>query len=147
MDKWTSVPEMIHTVRLSVVKLTAILIALSLVGRDLGSAFGFAIGAVLALWQFGRLSNAVAKSLQMSKEAAQVYAASRYVLRYLTVAAVLAFVYFSEGLNFYAAFAAMLLVKVVIVGYAFGQVLREGGVAYLWQLAARRGAKGGDSDG
>lgn len=147
MDRWTSVPEMMRAVRLSVLKLAAVLIVLSLIGRDLGSAFGFAIGAVLALWQFGRLANSAAKSLRMSKEAAQVYAASSYVLRYLTVAVFLALVYFSKGINFYAAVVGTLLVKVVIVGYTFGHVLREGGLAYLRKLAARRGAKGGDNDG
>lgn len=147
MNKWTSVPEMMQAVRLSVLKLAAVFIILSLIGRDLGSSFGFAIGTVLSLWQFGRLANSVTKSLQMSKAAAQVYAASSYVLRYLTIAAVLAAVYFSEGINFYAAIIGTLTVKIVIVGYTFGQILRDSGLAYLRQLAARRGVKGGDSDG
>lgn len=147
MDKWTSVPEMMRAVRSSLFKVAAVLITLALIGRDLGSAFGFAIGTLLSIWQLDRLANSVTKSLQMSKEAAQVYAAGSYVFRYLTVAAVLGLVYFSEGINFYAAVIGTLLVKVVIVSCTVGQVLREGGLAYLRQLAARRGQKGGNSNG
>lgn len=145
MDNWTSVPGMLRSVRLAVLKLAGILILLAVIGKDFGSAFGFAIGTALSLWQFGRLANSVAKSLQMSKEAAQVYAASNYVVRYLTVAALLALVYFSPGINFYATILGMFLVKIVIVGRAVGQIVRDGGIAYLRQLAGRRGQKGGDS--
>ncbi len=145
MDNWTSVPEMLRSVRLSVLKIAGVLILLAIVGQDFASAFGFAIGAALSLWQFGRLANSVGKSVQMSKEAAQVYAATSYVVRYLTLAALLALVYFSKGINFYAAILGVLLVKIVIVGRAVGQAVREGGSAYLRQLAGRRGQKGGDS--
>lgn len=144
MDSWTSVPEMLRSIRLTVLKIAGVLIVLAVTGRDFGSAFGFAIGTTLALWQFGRLTNSVAKSVQMSKEAAQVYAASSYAVRYLTAAALLALVYFSDGINFYAAIVGMFLVKIVIVGRAVGQIVREGGIAYLRQLAGRRGQKGGD---
>ena len=144
MDSWTSVPEMLRSVRLAVLKIAGVLILLAVWGKDLGSAFGFAIGTALSLWQFGRLASSVAKSLQMSKEAAQVYAASSYVIRYLTAAALLALVFFTDGINFYATLAGMFLVKLVIIGYAIRQIMREGGLAYLRQLAGRRRQKGGD---
>lgn len=147
MDKWASVPEMMRAVRLTVLRISGVLVFIALVGQDLGSAFGVAIGTALSLWQFSHLARSVAKSLQMAKAAAQLYAASNYVFRYLVIAALLALVYFSPGINFYAAIVGTLLVKVVIVGTTVVQALREGGSAYLRQLTARRGQKGGSSDG
>lgn len=144
MNNWMNVPEMLRSVRLAVLKIAGVLILLAMIGQDLGSAFGFAIGAAFSLWQFGRLTDSVAKSLQMSKEAAQVYAASTYVFRYLMAAVLLALVFFSDGINFYAALVGMLLVKIVIVGRAVRQIVREGGFAYLRQLVSRRRQKGGD---
>ncbi len=144
MNNWISVPEMLRSVRLSVLKVAGVLILLAIWGKDLGSAFGFAIGTALSLWRFGRLSNSVAKSLRMSKEAAQVYAASSYAIRYLTTAVLLALVFFTDGINFYAALAGLFLVKLVIIGYTIRQIMREGGLAYLRQLAGRRRQKEGD---
>ncbi|HBK85590.1 MAG TPA: hypothetical protein DDZ53_06125, partial [Firmicutes bacterium] len=65
-------------------------------------------------------------------------------IRYLTAAALLALVFFTEGINFYAALAGLFLVKLVIIGYAIRQLIREGGLAYLRKMAGRRRQKGGD---
>jgi hypothetical protein len=143
MDKWTSVPVMMRSIRLSVVKIAGILILLSLLGRDLPSAFGFAIGALLSLWQFGRLAHAANRSLAMHKAQAQVYVTSRYVLRYLVVGSVLGFVYFTENINFFATVVGLLLVKLVIIIQALRQAVREGGIAYLRQMM-QRVRKGGE---
>lgn len=140
MDKWTDVSAMLYSVRRSVLIIAAVLVGLSLVGGDLASAFGFAIGAALSLWQFSRLTKSVAKSLQMTKEAAQVYGASSYIVRYLIIAAALTIIYFTDGINFYAAFIGLLFVKIVIVSRALQKLLQTSGAAYLRQFRQ----KGGD---
>lgn len=141
MDSWTSLPHMRRAVAGAVLKIAGVLILLALLGRDLGSALGFAIGASLSLWQFNHLANSVIKVLQKPKAQAQISAASNSVLRYLVVAGFLTLIFFTPAINFYAAFVGLLLVKLVIIGTALRQALRQGGVAYLKQLADRRRRK------
>ncbi len=144
MSNWNSVPEMQRSVRSSVLKIAGALIAIALMGRQLGIAFGLAIGTCLSLWQFSQIINSVAKILQKPKAQAQVHAASSYVMRYLIIAGMLALVYFTEEINFFATFIGLLMVKIVIIGWAIRQALREGGAAYLRQLIRTPSRRGGD---
>lgn len=144
MGNWNSVPEMQRAVRLSVLRLAGALIALALVGKQLGIAFGFAVGTCLSLWQFRQIANSVARVVQMPKAQAQAHASSSYVMRYLIISLMLTLVYFTEEVNFYATFVGLLLVKIVIISSAIQQALREGGAAYLRNLISTQGRKGGD---
>ncbi len=143
MDNWNSVPEMEKAVRSMVLKLACALIGLALVAKQLAIAFGLAIGTSLSLWQFHQIINSVARIVQLPKAQAQVHATSSYVVRYLIIALMLAIVYFTEEVNFFATFFGLLLVKIVIIGVAVRQALREGGAAYLRNLISTRSRKGG----
>lgn len=143
MDNWNSVPEMEKAVRSMVLKLACALIGLALVAKQLAIAFGLAIGTSLSLWQFRQIINSVARIVQLPKAQAQVHATSSYVVRYLIIALMLAIVYFTEEVNFFATFFGLLLVKIVIIGVAVRQALREGGAAYLRNLISTRSRKGG----
>ena len=138
VDKWTDTPVMLMSVRRWVLGIAAGLVLSAAVTREWPMAFGLAIGTALALWHLSRIVLSVAKSLTMSKEEAQVYGAVAYVTRYLTTAAVLAFVYFSGNISFGALVVGLLLPKIVITVAAVRQQLKEGGIAYLKRWAAGR---------
>lgn len=143
MDRWNSVPEMLQSVRLSVLKVALVLCGLALLGKDLGSLLGLAVGALLALWQFGSLSASMQKAVQMGKLQAEAYSAIRYMMRYFVIALAVTAAYFTKELNFAAVIVGLFLVKIVIIGYAVREAIREGGAAYLRQLALKRVRKEG----
>lgn len=144
MDNWTGVPEMLRDVSSTALKLAGVLIVLSLMTGDLGSALGFAIGSVLSLWRIVSIANSVGRLIQQNPQVAQTRAASSYIVRYLLVAVVLTMVYFTKVASFYATIIGLFLVQVVIVAKAIQQLLREGGMAYLRQLITRQRRRGGD---
>lgn len=143
MDRWSSVPEMMQSVRLTVLKLAATLIGMALLGRNLQMALGLLTGTLLGLWQFGSLASSMQRVVQMEKQQAEAHAVVRYLLRYGVIALTLAAVYFTSEMNFAAAIVGLFLVKIVIVGSAVREAIAEGGAAYLRQLARKRVRKEG----
>lgn len=143
MDRWNTVPEMLQSIRLAVLKLALLLAGLALLNRDLPSALGLLIGCLLSLWQLGSLATSMQKAVQMLKLQAELYSAVRYIVRYFVVAAALAAAYFIGGVNFAAVVVGLFLVKLVIIGYAVRDAIRAGGAAYLRQLALKRVRKEG----
>lgn len=143
MDRWNTVPEMLQSVRLGVLKLAAFLLLLAILGRDLPSALGLMVGTLLSLWQFGSLATSMQKAVSMEKHQAEAYAALRYLLRYGVIALALAAVYFTPEVGFASAVVGLFLVKIVIIGSAVREAIAAGGTAYLRQLARRRVRKEG----
>ncbi len=143
MDRWSSVPEMLQSVRLAVLKVAGFMVIMAVLGRDLPSVLGVLVGTLLALWQFGSLASSMQRAVQMDKQQAEAYAALRYLLRYGVIALSLAAAYFTPELNFAAVVIGLFLVKIVIIGYAVRAAIAAGGVAYLRQLVQKRERKEG----
>lgn len=143
MDRWQTVPEMMHAIRLAVLKTALVLIAFALLGKNWPVAIGLSVGVLLALWHFGSLCKSARKSVQMTKHQAEAYAAIRYMIRYAVLAIALFALRASQGINIAAVFVGLLLPKVVIVGYALRSVIVAGGRSYLHQLTRKRVRKEG----
>ncbi len=147
MGEWTTVPEMVRSIRRNVLILSGSLLLLAILAGDMPSAFGLAVGTALSLWQFTMLCSSTSKAVRMPKLKAQGYAGASYIVRYSMVALVLGMTYFTQGISFPTAVFGLLSVKLVIVGGAVRQAFRAGGAAYLKQIAPWRGRREGETNG